>query len=74
MGDDKIAYAIGKLTEWGIVDSGDTETMGSGVITDAKVEDFYNKMVEAGVVDGGIDYKKTYTTQFVGNGVGMDLK
>ena len=74
MGDDKIAYAIGKLTEWGIVDSGDTETMGIGVITDAKVEDFYNKMVEAGVVDAGIDYKKTYTTQFVGNGVGMDLK
>ena len=74
MGDDKIAYAIGKLKDWGIVDSGDTETMGIGVITDAKVEDFYNKMVEAGVVDGGIDYKKTYTTQFVGNGVGMDLK
>ena len=74
MGDDKIAYAIGKLTEWGIVDSGDTETMGIGVITDAKVEDFYNKMVDAGVVDAGIDYKKTYTTQFVGQGVGMDLK
>ena len=74
MGDDKIAFAIGKLKDWGIVDSGDADTMGIGVITDAKVEDFYNKMVEAGVVDAGIDYKKTYTTQFVGNGVGMDLK
>ena len=74
MGDDKIAYAIGKLKDWGIVDSGDAETMGIGVITDEKVEDFYNKMVEAGVVDAGIDYKKTYTTEFVGNGVGMDLK
>ena len=57
-----------------LVDSGDAETMGIGVITDAKVEDFYNKMVEAGVVDAGIDYKKTYTTEFVGNSVGMDLK
>ena len=74
MSDDKIAYAIGKLTEWGIVDSGDSETMGIGVITDAKVEDFYNKMVEAGVVEAGIDYSATYTTQFVGKGVGMDLK
>ena len=74
MSDDKIAFAIGKLKEWGIVDSGDAETMGIGVITDAKVEDFYNKMVEAGVVDAGIDYSATYTTQFTGKGVGMDLK
>ncbi len=71
---DKIEYAIGKMKEWGIVDSGDTETMGIGVITDAKVEDFYNKMVEAGVVEAGLDYSATYTTEFVGKGVGMDLK
>jgi NitT/TauT family transport system substrate-binding protein len=74
MTQDKIDYAISKMKEWGIVDSGDAETMGIGVITDAKVEDFYNKMVEAGVVDAGIDYSATYTTQFVGKGVGMDLK
>lgn len=74
MSDDKIAFAIGKLTEWGIVDSGDAETMGIGVITDQKVEDFYNKMVDAGVVKAGLDYSATYTTQFVGKGVGMDLK
>ncbi len=74
MGDDKIAYAIGKMKEWGIVDSGDALEMGIGVITDEKVEDFYNKMVEAGVVEAGLDYSATYTTQFVGKGVGMDLK
>jgi len=74
MTQDKIDYAIGKMKEWGIVDSGDAETMGIGVITDAKVEDFYKKMVEAGVVDAGIDWKSTYTTAFIGKGVGMDLK
>lgn len=74
MTDDKIAFAIDKMKEWGIVDSGDTESMGIGVITDEKVKDFYDKMVEAGVVSDGIDYSKTYTTQFVGKGVGMDLK
>ncbi|MDU8942982.1 ABC transporter substrate-binding protein [Ovoidimarina sediminis] len=74
MTDDKIAYAIEKMKAWGIVDSGDTETMGIGVITDAKVEDFYNKMVEAGVVEAGLDYSATYTTEFVGKGVGLDLK
>ena len=74
MSQDKIEYAIGKMKEWGIVDSGDAESMGIGVITDAKVSDFYDKMVEAGVVDAGLDYSATYTTQFVGKGVGMDLK
>ncbi len=74
MSSDKIAYAIGKMKEWGIVDSGDAETMGIGVITDAKVSDFYDKMVAAGVVKEGLDFSATYTTDFVGKGVGMDLK
>jgi NitT/TauT family transport system substrate-binding protein len=73
MTDDKIAYAISKMLENGIVDSGDAVEMGIGVITDAKVEDFYNKMVDAGVIDT-VDWKAAYTTEFVGAGVGMDLK
>ena len=71
---DKIQYALGKIKDWGIVDSGDTETMGIGVMTDAKVEDFYQKMVDAGVLEAGLDISKGYTTQFVGKGVGLDLK
>ena len=74
MTDDKIAYAIDKMKSWGIVDSGDAESMGIGVITDAVVENFYNLMVETGVVEAGIDIASTYTTDFVGKGVGMDLK
>ena len=71
---DKIAFAIEKMLENGIVDSGDAETMGIGVITDAKVEDFFNKMVSAGVIESDVDWKAAYDTQFVGNGLGMDLK
>ncbi|MEO9824299.1 MAG: ABC transporter substrate-binding protein [Paracoccaceae bacterium] len=71
---DKIAFGISKLKEWGIVDSGDAETKGIGVITDETVSGFYDLMVEAGVVDAGLDYSATYTTEFVGKGVGMDLK
>lgn len=71
---DKIAYAIEKLKENGIADSGDALEFGIGVITDAKVEDFFNKMVSAGVIDADVDWKAAYTTEFVGNGLGMDLK
>ena len=72
--DEAIAYAIAKMKEAGIVDSGDTETMGIGAMTDAKVKDFFDKMVVAGVVSGDIDYSKAINTTFVGKGVGMDLK
>ncbi|MEM9060906.1 MAG: ABC transporter substrate-binding protein [Pseudomonadota bacterium] len=74
MSDDKIAYAIEKMLENGIVDSGDAETMGIGVITEAKVGGFYDKMVAAGIVDAGLDWKSAFDASFAGKGVGMDLK
>ncbi len=74
MSDEAIAFAIAAMKEQGIVDSGDSLTMGIGVMTDAKIEDFYTKMVDAGVVAADIDYKASYTTAFVGQGVGLDLK
>ena len=73
MTDDKIDYAILKMKENGIVLSGDAEKFGIGVITDARVEDFFNKMVEAGAVDPGLDYKNAYTTEFVGKGLGKEI-
>ncbi|MEM9430167.1 MAG: ABC transporter substrate-binding protein [Pseudomonadota bacterium] len=74
MSDDKIAYAIERMKAEGIVDSGDALDMGIGVITDAKVKDFYDKMVEAGVIEDTIDPAVAYSTAFVGEGVGMDIK
>ncbi|MBM7069461.1 ABC transporter substrate-binding protein [Actibacterium sp. 188UL27-1] len=74
MTDDKIAFAIDKMKTEGIVESGDAETMGIGVMTEEKVGDFFNKMVTAGVIDEGIDWKASFTTDYVGEGVGMDLK
>jgi len=71
---DKIAYAKDKLKAWGIVDSGDALEKGIGVMTDDMVGNFYQLMVDTGVVKDGIDWKASYTTQFVGKGVGMDLK
>ncbi|WP_341366800.1 ABC transporter substrate-binding protein [Yoonia sp. BS5-3] len=73
MTDDKIDFAIAKMIENGIVLSGDAEELGIGVMTDEKIADFYNKMVEAGVIEAGLDYQSAYTTDFVGNGLGMEI-
>lgn len=74
MTQDKIDFAILKMRDEGIVDSGDTATLGIGAMTDERMTDFYNKMVEAGVIPEGLDISKSYTTAFVNAGLGMDLK
>jgi NitT/TauT family transport system substrate-binding protein len=48
--------------------------MGAGAMTDARVEDFYNKMLAVGAVPADLDWKASYTLQFVNKGVGLDLK
>ena len=74
MTDAAITYAIDVMKANGIADSGDTLTMGIGAMTDARMEEFYNTMVDAGVVPAGIDWKASYTLQFVNKGVGLDLR
>ncbi len=74
MTDDQIAYSIAKMKQYGLVDSGDTEKLGIGAMTDERMKSFYDKMVKAGVVPANIDYKKAYTLQFVDKGVGIDLR
>lgn len=72
--DEQIAFTIEQLKKFGIVDSGDTDKLGIGAMTDARMQDFYDKMVKAKVEPAGIDIKKAYTLDFVNKGVGLDLK
>jgi NitT/TauT family transport system substrate-binding protein len=74
MTQDKIDYAIEKMLEFGIVDSGDALELGIGAMTAETIDAFYDQMVEAGVVSAGLDYSATYTTQFVNQGLGLDLR
>jgi NitT/TauT family transport system substrate-binding protein len=69
-----LAYSIAKMKEFGIVDSGDSVKLGIGAMTDARVKSFFDKMVRAGVVKPGLDYKRAYTLQFVNKGVGAELR
>jgi NitT/TauT family transport system substrate-binding protein len=62
------------MKEYGIVDSGDTLSLGIGAMTDARMKDFFDKMVRAGVVKAGLDYKRSYTLQFVNKKVGINLR
>jgi NitT/TauT family transport system substrate-binding protein len=71
MTDELIAYSVAKMKEYGIVDSGDARTLGIGAMTDARMKDFFDKMVRAGVVKAGLDYRKSYTLQFVDKKVGL---
>ena len=74
MTDEQIAFSIGKIKEYGLVDSGDTLKLGIGAMTDERIKDFFDSMVKAGVVKPDVDYKKSYTLQFVDKGVGLDLR
>jgi NitT/TauT family transport system substrate-binding protein len=74
MSDEQIAFSIAKLKEYGIVDSGESLKLGIGAMTDARVKDFFDKMVQAGVVKADTDYKKAYTLNFINKGVGIDLR
>ncbi len=72
--DEQIAFSIEQMKKFGIVDSGDTEKLGIGAMTDERMKSFYDKMVAAKVLPAGIDIKKAYTLDFVNKGVGLDLK
>jgi NitT/TauT family transport system substrate-binding protein len=74
MSDALLAYSIAKMKEFGIVDSGDSVKLGIGAMSDARMKDFFDKMVHAGVVKASIDWRKAYTTQFVNKGVGIELR
>jgi NitT/TauT family transport system substrate-binding protein len=62
------------MKEYGIVDSGDTLKDGIGAISDARMVNFFDKMVRAGVVKRDVDYRKAYTLRFANKGVGLNLR
>jgi NitT/TauT family transport system substrate-binding protein len=74
MTDELLSYSIGKMKEYGIVDSGDSLKNGIGAMTDERMASFFDKMVRAGVVRRDIDYRQGYTLRFANKGVGLNLR
>jgi NitT/TauT family transport system substrate-binding protein len=67
-------YSVAKMKEYGIVDSGDTQKNGIGAMTDARMASFFDKMVKASVVKPNVDFRRSYTLQFVNKGVGLEMR
>jgi NitT/TauT family transport system substrate-binding protein len=74
MTDALLAYSVDKMKQYGIVDSGDSLKLGIGAMTDARIKDFFDKMVRSGVLKPDLDYKRAYTLQFVNKGAGNDIR
>src|SRR5262249_11848947 len=69
-----LASSVARMKEYGIVDSGDALELGIGAMTDARMANFFDKMVRAGVAKATLDYRKSYTLRFVDRKVGLQLR
>ncbi len=74
MTDEQIAFSIAKLKEYGIANSGATEELGIGAMTDQRWQNFFAFASDAGLYPKDLDLKRAYTLQFVNHKVGMDRK
>jgi NitT/TauT family transport system substrate-binding protein len=72
MTDEILSYARDRMKEFGIIDSGDSKTMGIGAMTDARWAEFTKMATGQGLYPADIDPKKGYTLQFVDKGYGLD--
>ncbi|MEM8882156.1 MAG: ABC transporter substrate-binding protein [Pseudomonadota bacterium] len=74
MTQEAIDYAIATMTANGIVDSGDTLELGIGAMTEERMVEFYTQMVDAGVIDDGLDISVSYDLSYINQGLGLDLR
>lgn len=75
MTNEYLEASVKLIKDLGIIDSGDTLAKGIGTMDEARIRDFYNKMVAAGLYKAGeIDLSKVATTQFVNKGFGLDVR
>jgi NitT/TauT family transport system substrate-binding protein len=72
MTDELIAYGRDKLKARGVVDSGDSATLGIGAMSDARWKDFFDVMSQQGLYPANMDWKKAFTLVFVNKKYGME--
>jgi NitT/TauT family transport system substrate-binding protein len=65
MSDEQIAFAIEQLRALKVLDGGDAQTMGIGIMTEARWKATYDFMVAAGLLKPEVDWKQGFTDKFV---------
>lgn len=71
MADDQLAFSLKAMIDYGIVKSGDAETLGIGAMTDQRWKDFLADSAAGGLFPADLDLSKAYTLKFVNKKVGM---
>ena len=75
MSDAELEASVALMKQQGIVDSGEALTLGIGAMNPARIQDFYQQMVKAGLYQAAdVDLRRVATTQFVNKQVGVPLK
>ncbi|MGE5866786.1 MAG: ABC transporter substrate-binding protein [Rhizobacter sp.] len=72
---EEIEASVALMKAQGVVDSGESLQKGIGAMNTARIRDFHNQMVQAGLYKPGeVDLSKVATLQFVNRKVGLDVK
>jgi len=65
MTDEQIAFGIDELKRLRVLDGGDAETMGIGIVTSARWKATYDFAVAAGLLKPEVDWNAAFTDRFV---------
>lgn len=75
MSEAEMEASVALMKSQGIVDSGEAAVNGIGAMNAARIKDFYEQMVKAGLYKAGeVDLTKVAALQFVNKKVGQDVK
>jgi len=69
-----IGNSIAAMKQRGLIDSGDTTTLGIGAMSDARWKSFFETASRLGLYPAGLDYAKAYTLRFVNQKHGIDMR
>ncbi len=64
--------SVAAIISGNYLEGGEAATLGIGAMTDARWEEFFTVLSEAGAVPADLDYTKAYTLQFVNQGFGLE--
>lgn len=75
MTEEELEASVALMKQQGIVDSGDSLAQGIGTMNEARVKDFHDQMVKAGLYKPGeVDLSRVATLRFVNRKVGLAEK